>query len=550
MIAVLMNWIYMLITTLICGWGFVKILQRIVVVKIKSIEGFIAIGFMLVTWYAQAFSIFYKVCSLANLLLCCVCVACVISFRTSFVKDFRECVQKYNGKKGIIVISLIVIWAYLTSRGYMHYDSDLYHAQSIRWIEEYGVVKGLGQIHLRFGYNSSLFAVSALYSMKFLLGQSLHAVNGFLAVVLSVSALNIVDAWKRKKFRLSDFAKMGSIYYLCIICDEIVSPASDYTIMCIVFFIIIKWLELIEEQEKDIAPYALLCVGGMFAVTVKVTVGFLLLLTIKPAIMLIQQKRWKEIVIYISLGILMLLPWMTRTVIITGYLLYPFPAIDLFSFDWKIDKSIVEMDATEIKVWGRALYDKTLVGLSIKEWFPNWFQHTLGITEKLIVVADLLCCVISFIQMCYIVIMKKREQFDVVLVVVSVMTSYLFWQYNAPILRYGYAYALLLPILIFGQILCHMNRQKWIAYGIIGFGIWKTIAIGKYAYTLIEQPYYVKQQDYGSYEVVPFEIDGVTLYYSKTGDRTGYQYFPSIPMYEELELRGESIEEGFRRVIQ
>lgn len=64
----------------------------------------------------------------------------------------------------------------------MHYDSDLYHAQSIRWIEEYGVVPGLGNLHERFAYNSSFFALSALFSMKFLCGTSMHTMSGFFCV--------------------------------------------------------------------------------------------------------------------------------------------------------------------------------------------------------------------------------------------------------------------------------------------------------------------------------------------------------------------------------
>ena len=196
----------------------------------------------------------------------------------------------------------------------MHYDSDLYHAQSIRWIEEYGVIKGLGNVHNRLAYNSSFFAVSALYSMKFLVGQSLHSINGFMTFLLSISVLDIMDSIKRKRFILSDYIRIATIYYLTVICDEIVSPASDFAIMCTIFYIVIKWVDLLEKKEKDIAPYALLCVGGVYAVSLKLTAGLILILVIKPAYMLIQEKRWKEIALYISMGILVIVPWLSVTV--------------------------------------------------------------------------------------------------------------------------------------------------------------------------------------------------------------------------------------------
>ena len=148
----------------------------------------------------------------------------------------------------------------------MHYDSDLYHAQSIRWIEEYGIVKGLGNIHVRFAYNSSFFALSALYSMPYIFGQSMHSVNGMIALILSIEALRIVHAWKRKKLLLSDFARAAALFYLTLIYSDIMAPASDYAIMCTVFYIIIKWLSQLEdEQEADnVTPYALLCVAGVY----------------------------------------------------------------------------------------------------------------------------------------------------------------------------------------------------------------------------------------------------------------------------------------------
>ena len=81
---------------------------------------------------------------------------------------------------------LFFVFAYGASTGIIHYDTGLYHAQSIRWIEEYGVVPGLGNLHTRLAYNSASFCLSALYSFAFLGGQSYHCVAGFLAFLLAV----------------------------------------------------------------------------------------------------------------------------------------------------------------------------------------------------------------------------------------------------------------------------------------------------------------------------------------------------------------------------
>ena len=443
----------------------------------------------------------------------------------------------------------------------MHYDSDLYHAQSIRWIEEYGIVKGLGNIHVRFAYNSSFFALSALYSMPYIFGQSMHSVNGLIALILSVEALRIVHAWKRKKLLLSDFARAAALFYLTLIYSDIMAPASDYAIMCTVFYIIIKWLNQLEdEQEADnVTPYALLCVAGVYAVSLKLTAGLILILVLKPAIMLIRKKRWKEIILYLCMGIGVITPWLIRTVWISGYLLYPFPALDIFSVDWKLPAQAAALDAAEIKTWGRGLNNAALVNMPMTEWFPQWFQTMLPKLGKLFIIADIISIILGVIMLIIALFRRKADKIkDLGLVWVAIAASYLFWQLSAPLLRYGYAYILLLIALTGGMMwtaICikikladtgSMDRILCILLLMLGFvKIW---SLGGYIVTQSNLPYYVAQQNYGSYELDSYEVNGVTFYYPVSGDRVGYDAFPAIPRKVEITFRGDTLKQGFRSI--
>lgn len=90
---------------------------------------------------------------------------------------------------------------------------------------------------------------------------------------------------------LSDFARIVSIYYLLMAFDEMVSPASDYFMVFLVFYIVIRWLELIENKEKSYFPYALLSLLCLVVLTVKLSGAFILLLALKPAVMMMKEKR-------------------------------------------------------------------------------------------------------------------------------------------------------------------------------------------------------------------------------------------------------------------
>ena len=554
MVFVLFNWLYVFATTFLCGYAFAKLVERIFGYQLINIIELLFYGLVIVTVYAQCFSLLYDVGAVANIVLILACIVIFARWKKEITSVIYNKWQKCSVIYKIAAIILILIWCFCTSRGYIHYDSDLYHAQSIRWIEEYGVVKGLGNIHVRFAYNSSFFSLSALYSMKFLTGQSLHTVNGFIALLLSVEILTVFD---RRRFvrinavRLSDFARIGALYYLTLIYRDIVSPASDYCVMCVVFYLFIRWLSYLEEGEKDTTPYGLLCVMGVYSITLKLTAGVILLLLIKPAYVLLKKKRYKNIVCYLVLGTVVIAPWMIRTALISGYLLYPFPALDVLNVDWKIDAATAALDAAEIKTWGRGLNNAALVGLSVKEWLPQWFQNSLPTLGKLFILADAMCIVIFavFAIKWVVCVMRKKGVSDMgeqLLVLFAVTASYLFWQLSAPLLRYGYAYVLLLIVLTAG-ILYQCIRGKGVLIWCVAIilTLAKTVSLCGYIVGEVSKPYYVSQQEYGVYDLDSFSVEGIPFYYPKTGDQTGYEYFPAIPRKITVKLRGAQIKDGF-----
>ena len=91
-----------------------------------------------------------------------------------------------------------------------------------------------------------------------------------------------------------------------------------------------------------------------------------------------------------------------------------------------------------------------------------------------------------------------------------------------------------------------MDRILCILLLMLGFvKIW---SLGGYIVTQSNLPYYVAQQNYGSYELDSYEVNGVTFYYPVSGDRVGYDVFPAIPRKVEIEFRGDTLKQGFRSI--
>lgn len=552
MFSVILIWLYMLFTCYVTGFACIRILSGKEAYQCRKETSYLYAGIGAVTVYAQLFSIFWKVGLMANLILLLICILCVVVFRKQFLENLHTCRLTISPIKAVFILVLLFVFAYGTSTGIIHYDTGLYHAQSIRWIEEYGVVPGLGNLHSRLAYNSAAFCLSALYSMAFLGGQSYHCCAGFLAFLLALVCMEAFTKERMKRPRLSDFARLTAVYYLLIIFDEMVSPASDYFMVLLVFFIIIRWLELIERKETLYLPYALLSVLGVVVLTVKLSGALILLLVLKPAFMMIKEKRGKEIFRFLGMGILTVLPFLVRNVILSGWLFYPFTAFDFFTFDFKIPKGMAEYDAREIQVYGRGFSDVERYGESVMNWLPEWIGNLDG-TNKVFLAMALGGVILLILLAVYAVLKKKKDMADFLHAAGTLAVCFLFWLFSAPLIRYGCVFLWLLPVLVWGylylKISPHLDRFKIYFILLTVFGIYKLSAFGVEVYHGASAQYFILQKDYENFETTPYELHGITFYYPASGDRVGYRDFPSAPQKAEDIFLGDTIEDGFKDVI-
>lgn len=563
------------------GYGVLRFLTRHFAYQVKNADAYLMCGLVCVTVYAQFFSLFTGVGLEANLLLLAVCLVIVCREQAALAQMLLQCAagwrdqdKKWLYLRGLLLFGLFLLFAYGTSRGQIHYDTGLYHAQSIRWMEEYGVVKGLGNLHCRLAYNSASFALSALYSMAFLGGQSYHCAAGWLAFVLAAVCLRIGKSLRAGRLRTSDFARVMCVYYLVNIFDEMISPASDYFMVLLAFYIVIRFLELLESGERTILPYGLLCVLGVFLMTVKLSAAFVLLLTIYPAVRLLREKRWGETGVYLGLGLTAALPFFIRNVVISGWLVYPFTQIDLFDVIWKIPKGLADYDAREIQVYGRGYTDVRQFEIPIREWLPGWFRALAG-SDKLLVMMAAVSVLILLLYAAGMVLGWWKRRWELLLVQGMVTSSFVFWLCTSPLIRYGCVWVYLTVAVVYGGIYdtvlysvqgdeerksgagvrgggCENNRGwrsaagRAVSAAVILLFLYKGFALAREIAGSYENDHWLMQKDYENYEAYAYEINGVTFYCPAEGDRVGYAAFPSSPSRAQIVFLGDGVKDGFR----
>lgn len=559
MIAVIINWSYIFIVCFLLGLGLSTAFEKFWGGHEKTVPVslLVVLGIVASTIYTEYVSCFMKIGAVAHLVLLAVAIASGIIGRTKVQSYLQQAKTLFFSWEGLFYIAFLLFIAFFTSRGEFHTDTNIYHAQNIRLYEEYGLIKGMGNLQNHYAYNSSYLAFAAIFSMKWLVGQSLHTTTGFLEVFFCVYAFYGIKRFKEHNQHLADFMKLAIPFYVLVILIRSMSPATDFGTMLATLYVLSAWCDNLEE-EKSLFRYSLLAVISVFIMTMKFSACFMVLLAFYPGICLIKEKKWKRVLLCVLSGIVILFPFLLRNILISGWLLYPFDKIDIFRVQWKIPKEYLLHDAAQIKVWGRCLYDVQLLDAPLKEWLPRWWE-TQERYEQMFLGSMVMGTLLFGVEMLEGVFKRRKVDWEFIMLLISVYANIAVWFFMAPFIRYGLAFLFAVPFLAMGK---WFSQEKKGLYGIVTGGLVFCIVTclspywdryitdgGVFLKQHFTDPYYVSQKDYDVGNMDSVEINGVTVYYDSTCNEVN-SYF-TCPgtcyefMLERSTLMGDSLVDGF-----
>lgn len=554
MVVIVLSWVYMFLICTLIGIGTLSPVRN----RHFSVTLYLVTGIIGITVYAQFFSIFAKIGLWAHVVLVATALVCGYRNRSTVWQLWQTYRPVLCSWEGFFYCCFVLLIAFFTSRGEFHTDTNIYHAAAIRIYEEYGLVKGIGNLQLHYAYNSSYLAFASIFSLKWLLGSSLHTTTGFLETVMCLYAFHGLRAFRQHKAHVADMMRIGILLYTLVNVTRSMSPATDYATMFFALFIITAWCENFFEKGSDLTVYCLLTVAAVFAATLKFSSCLLVLIGLYPAWCLIREKRWKEIGICLFGGCVVLCPFLVRNYLISGWLLYPFEGIDLFKVPWKIPLEYLVHDADQIKVWGRCLYDVEKVDMPLYEWLPVWWEHQFRY-EKMFLGGVLLGTALQLLMVGMRLYRKQKIRPQMAVLHLAVWGNVLVWFLIAPFIRYGLAFLIAVVMIAVGDYLGERKQGLCsIVAGSLVFGILVSLSpywdqyvteAGVFVKQNLREPYYIEQKDYDRGSMDSCEINGNTVYFSTGEEINSYHVFPGTcykPMLERSTLIGERIEDGFR----
>lgn len=553
MLLVATSWGIIGVSAFLWGAAVLSALQRIE--PFEQTQSGVTLRFMLglcaLTVYAEFFSLFYKVGRFALAGVLMGDIIFLFLQRKTFAQMLENLKKKCGAPWMFLASAVAFVFVLPSASSYIeNYDTLLYHAQAIRWIEEYGVVKGIGNLHSRLAFNSAFFPLQALFSFKDIAGQSLHSMNGFVAWVMLAYAVCSMKFWRERRFFPSDFVRLVTLHYLDVVHYDFSSPGTDLFAQLLSLFILAEFLSCAERQEKNPAPASVLCILGVFVVTLKLSCALIVLLTILPAVLLIREKKWKGIAAYLMAGIVILLPFFVRNVIISGYLIYPMEKIDLFHVAWKMPPDVCAYERLRSKAATEGIFGIEALDAPFSVWFPYWQAKQDPYILRLLC-ADTAACLATLAAGAITWIRKKEAGYLVTAFTVS--ASLLYWFMAAPDVRYGRPFVMLPAYFAVGWLLSRLKMKQIATVSLAGMVFLCSTPIrGLYASARAAERFWIRCADYGLTEVVKVPFGDFSLYIpdGEIGyDTAGYYAFPaaiSAEVLDNVEPLGSQIKDGFR----
>lgn len=386
---VILAWFFLATSFFVWGRFFSKILN----IKISGNKGLIVniwLGWTFSIFFFSIYHLFWPINAFAS---CLFYFPGIIVFGIRYGKKIPSFIKSIGLLKLFAIALTIFAASAVSIQLPLNFDTGYYHLNSIRWANEHHIIKGIGNLHDRLGFNQLYFLYAASLNFHpFLNDYAFHAANGFLYAIYVVGMILGGTFFDLLLLCLFFFIPMP--YYW------INNPTPDMasTLIQIVVFKYLLDVFYYNSNSKERSSYiAFAAVLSALMVCIKLSnavlaLGFgitTFLFSKKYTFEAFEKKVIRQSFVFI--GILFSI-WIIRGYIQSGYLAYP-SSIGKINFVWTVPERIAINQRNAIYASARTCgqsFDINEPMVKNNEWFEFWFKWNFVDTNRFFVEKDLL----------------------------------------------------------------------------------------------------------------------------------------------------------------
>jgi len=333
MILILLSWIYILFTALSFGIAFSKALRiELLDIVTTNILGLFSITILATFWaFFRPIAIWFHVFLVLFALLFWyknkVSFAFVLEKTLNLIHSFSFTF------KVLFAISTFLVIAQSATLPFI-IDNESYYIQTIKWLNEYGFVKGLANLHLFLGQNSGWHITQSVYGLSFLY-DNLNDLNGYCLLLANFFAFEKLRSYFIKGNHMDLLFGLLPLTYVFLF-QFISSPSPDFPVYVFAFVLFSMYLQ--NEVTKD--TFVIITILTLFTIFIKITAVILLLF---PFILLLKNFAVlkKQLLLVATLSSLVLLLFVLKNTLLTGYPLFPLLYFRMDDLDYTVPSIIM-----------------------------------------------------------------------------------------------------------------------------------------------------------------------------------------------------------------
>ena len=366
MLLIFLSWIYILFTTINLGFGLDKILD----LKNKNFVITAILGLFSATVFASCWAIFGRINIEFHVFLLLLNLILFFKFKkeiSEIYKSFTFEIQQLELplKVYLGLISILII-AQCASIPYVN-DNESYYIQTIKWLNEYGFVKGIINIHFFLGQTSGWHITQSVFNFSFLY-KNFNDLSGFCLLLGNIFAIQKLDNYFNNKdinYLIIGLFPMTNVFLF----QFISAPSTDIPIYVLSLIIIFYFIE--NFKKITIEVFLLIVILSFFALYIKNTSVAIILISI-----ILFTTNYKTLIkrigIPIAIAFLIFILFITKNMIICGNPIFPSKILSSFSTDYTVPKIIIDNFFIKVKYLGYFITYKEYQTMSGFDLFLKW----------------------------------------------------------------------------------------------------------------------------------------------------------------------------------
>lgn len=334
-------------------------------------------------------------------------------------------------------------------------DAGLYYINALQWIIAYPIVPGLGNLHERLAFNNSSFLYDALLNVGSWHWKFQHIATGLLLfVLLAQMLLNMARLLSQK----DGYSTRHPYYFyqgllvppvLLYVFQNSISTLSPDAVVFILGIVLAGQVLvfLIEKgnfSENDEQRYRLFFIVVLSSVGVSVKFSFLFfggssILLVSLVWICVNRSCARQGYIRMLLlswagGLFLLIPWVIRNVILSGYLVYPIASLAV-PVDWQVPRALTLSILYWIRSWARLPGVHWVSVLPTSDWLQSWLNSVPPFVIQPLQLTLLMLVALGLLQGTATYGTKKSQ--GLWLFLVPPMMGLIFWFVSAPDPRFA-----------------------------------------------------------------------------------------------------------------